>query len=179
MEQNINRNPQSCYRQARQPYGRVPVKNMQRQQSQMFARPQPCDKPPCANPQPCASPQLHDKEQTPQVSCACGINEAADSAVCVCRSNTAENRGIQERKMPDRSMQNNAMSCRMTESVQEMGYDRRQENMHDNTMHGVNMPIGMCYVPWQKWGKVYDACSALERGTLFPDLDKPFLGGYC
>lgn len=40
-----------------------------------------------------------------------------------------------------------------------------------------NMPVGMCYVPWQMWGSVYDPCKALERGTMFPDLDKPFLGG--
>lgn len=123
----MNRNSQGCYRQIRQPYGRVTVKDMQRQQPQMYAGAKSC-----ANTQPCAGTQ-RDKDQTPSVSCECGINEAADNAVCVCHSNTS----------------------------------------------GINMPIGMCYVPWQKWGRVYDACNALERGTLFPDLDKPFLGGYC
>ena len=38
------------------------------------------------------------------------------------------------------------------------------------------LPLAMCYVPMQKWGTVYDPDVALERGTLFPDLDFPFLG---
>lgn len=42
-----------------------------------------------------------------------------------------------------------------------------------------DMPIGMCYVPWQKWGNIYDPYKALCRGTVFADLDKPFLGGNC
>ena len=38
------------------------------------------------------------------------------------------------------------------------------------------MPIGMCYVPYQEWKEVYGAEVALERGTIFPELDKPFIG---
>jgi len=38
------------------------------------------------------------------------------------------------------------------------------------------MALGMAYVPMQKWSKLYDPDTALYRGTLFPDLDKPFLG---
>ena len=37
-------------------------------------------------------------------------------------------------------------------------------------------PIGMAYVPYQKWKNIYEANVALERGTIFEDLDKPFLG---
>ena len=36
--------------------------------------------------------------------------------------------------------------------------------------------VAMAYVPWQEWGELYDEEKALARGTLFPDLDKPFLG---
>ncbi|MBQ3081537.1 MAG: spore coat associated protein CotJA [Clostridia bacterium] len=36
--------------------------------------------------------------------------------------------------------------------------------------------LAMAYVPWQEWGELYDEEKALCRGTLFPDLDKPFLG---
>jgi hypothetical protein len=36
---------------------------------------------------------------------------------------------------------------------------------------------GMAYVPLQGWGETYDSCKALQRGTLFPVLDKPFKGG--
>ncbi len=37
-------------------------------------------------------------------------------------------------------------------------------------------PIGMCYVPFQQWETPYDENVALERGTMFPSLDLPFLG---
>lgn len=53
-----------------------------------------------------------------------------------------------------------------------------QPNMHNQSMSvQCDMPIGMCYVPWQKWGCIYDPCKALSKGTMFVDLDKPFLGG--
>ena len=34
----------------------------------------------------------------------------------------------------------------------------------------------MAYIPYQQDAKSYDAEKALARGTLFPVLDKPFLG---
>ena len=37
-------------------------------------------------------------------------------------------------------------------------------------------PIGMAYVPYQFWEKPYDEPTALARGTIFPSLDKPFIG---
>lgn len=37
-------------------------------------------------------------------------------------------------------------------------------------------PIGMCYVPFQQWETPYAENVALERGTIFPSLDLPFLG---
>lgn len=37
--------------------------------------------------------------------------------------------------------------------------------------------VGMAYVPWQYFSTVYDPDKALEVGTIFPELDKPFLGG--
>ncbi len=36
--------------------------------------------------------------------------------------------------------------------------------------------LAMAYVPMQEYGLLYDQADALEAGTLFPDLDKPFLG---
>lgn len=39
-----------------------------------------------------------------------------------------------------------------------------------------NMPVAMAYVPWQKWKDIYEPCKALESGTIFAELDKPFLG---
>lgn len=37
-------------------------------------------------------------------------------------------------------------------------------------------PIGMMYVPFQKWEEPYDPELAHSRGTMFPSLDLPFLG---
>ena len=39
-----------------------------------------------------------------------------------------------------------------------------------------DMPIAMAYVPWQKWQDIYEPCKGLESGTIFKELDKPFLG---
>ncbi|MEE0863123.1 MAG: spore coat associated protein CotJA [Lachnospiraceae bacterium] len=34
----------------------------------------------------------------------------------------------------------------------------------------------MAYVPFQIWNKTYELDKALQVGTLFPCLDKPFMG---
>lgn len=36
--------------------------------------------------------------------------------------------------------------------------------------------LAMCYVPWQRWGSLYEPCRALKCGTLFAVLDKPYTG---
>lgn len=38
------------------------------------------------------------------------------------------------------------------------------------------MVVGMAYVPWQKWQQPYDYEKGFQAGTIFPDLDLPFLG---
>lgn len=37
-------------------------------------------------------------------------------------------------------------------------------------------PLAMAYVPWQYLKDVYEPDQALRYGTIFPELDKPFLG---
>lgn len=37
--------------------------------------------------------------------------------------------------------------------------------------------LAMAYVPWQYFTNVYEPEQALEVGTIFPELDKPFLAG--
>lgn len=34
----------------------------------------------------------------------------------------------------------------------------------------------MAYIPFQQYETVYSPEKALERGTMFPELDKPFYG---
>lgn len=40
-----------------------------------------------------------------------------------------------------------------------------------------NPVVAMAYVPFQKYGNLYPSEKALDAGTLFCELDKPFLGG--
>ena len=39
-----------------------------------------------------------------------------------------------------------------------------------------DMELAMAYVPVQEWDDLYDEELALQKGTLFAMLDKPFLG---
>ena len=49
------------------------------------------------------------------------------------------------------------------------------ENVMENMT--CDYPLGYAFVKVQKFGKVYDFDTALDRGTLFPELDLP-LGVY-
>jgi hypothetical protein len=40
-------------------------------------------------------------------------------------------------------------------------------------------PVAMAYVPWQQWQELYSIEQGFARGTIFPDLDLPFLMGRC
>ncbi len=37
------------------------------------------------------------------------------------------------------------------------------------------LSLAMAYVPWQKFENLYNSTMALNRGTLFKDLDFPFI----
>lgn len=54
---------------------------------------------------------------------------------------------------------------------------------NNNNMCMCAYPIGYAFVPEQHFGTVYDMDMALERGTLFPELDLPMgvygKEGYC
>lgn len=39
------------------------------------------------------------------------------------------------------------------------------------------IPEAMAYVPFQQFKTTYDPEKGLEYGTIFPELNKPFLGG--
>lgn len=40
----------------------------------------------------------------------------------------------------------------------------------------VEAPAAMAYVPWQEFHETYPLCKALQLGTVFPELCKPFCG---
>ena len=68
----------------------------------------------------------------------------------------------------DNNMQDSCMNTRERRDMDDCGH-----SMHDE-IYG--MPLTMGYVPWQKFGCTYEAMEGLHAGTIFPDLDKPFLG---
>ncbi|HIS57243.1 MAG: spore coat associated protein CotJA [Lachnospiraceae bacterium] len=52
-----------------------------------------------------------------------------------------------------------------------------QTNCFGNTLSA--NPIGMAYVPRQKFGNLYDWETGFSQGTIFADLDKPFMAAMC
>ena len=47
------------------------------------------------------------------------------------------------------------------------------------TMFPNDTAVTMAYIPYQLDSSVYCPEIALENGTLFPSLNKPFFGGKC
>ena len=78
--------------------------------------------------------------------------------------------------------QNQPRTC---DSGCERPHYRQPENCADSISHidMHNIPIGIGYVPWQKWRNVYALCEGLSQGTIFKELDYPFYGcipnGFC
>ena len=56
-------------------------------------------------------------------------------------------------------------------------------NLKTNKIPKYTMPdtfkVAMSYVPYQKFEDYYTEEDALMCGTLFPELDKPFMRGRC
>ena len=46
----------------------------------------------------------------------------------------------------------------------------------DKTNPLAGMAIAMAYVPWQFMNETYEPDKALQCGTIFPELNKPFYG---
>ena len=44
------------------------------------------------------------------------------------------------------------------------------------TEKNTEWPIGMTYVPMQKWRNLYPLDEGFHRGTIFKELDLPFMG---
>ena len=54
-----------------------------------------------------------------------------------------------------------------------------QTNCSQTTSGYIRKPeyrVAMAYVPWQSFHTIYDFREGLSRGTIFPELDKPFCG---
>lgn len=49
-------------------------------------------------------------------------------------------------------------------------------NEKSNPAFPCDPALAIAYVRWQEFGDVYEPEKALNRGTIFPELDKPFYG---
>lgn len=62
----------------------------------------------------------------------------------------------------------------------ETGNAKGEMDLDENNMLGFfandSVPLGMAYVPFQKWRMLYEEDVGFERGTVFKELDKPFIG---
>ena len=54
--------------------------------------------------------------------------------------------------------------------------DKASQLRQPKTAFPAETPVGMAYVPYQMWEKIYDSNIGFARGTVFPSLDKPFIG---
>ena len=75
----------------------------------------------------------------------------------------------------------NMMHQREMMYQKDMRMARNQRNACDDDcsrgrdmLYGV--PLAMGYVPWQNFECTYEPAQALQAGTIFPELDKPFYG---
>ena len=68
-------------------------------------------------------------------------------------------------------------SCGMNEAEMER---MMQQCEKDSAQRGCDalygMHLAMGYVPWQEWGRTYEPAEGIGCGTIFPELNLPFLG---
>lgn len=88
----------------------------------------------------------------------------------------ANERNINERQMRS-NMAQNRQGCGCTGDNMGKGDCKKMHGCNIETEPVDRMAPGMAFVPWQKWEDVYCMEKGLERGTIFEQLDKPFLGG--
>lgn len=84
-------------------------------------------------------------------------------------------------RMPERTSNrmSNRMPERMPNRMPEQISERGSENMRTPIRRDCdfnNMPVAMAYVPWQYFNTVYEVDKALQHGTIFPELNKPWYG---
>ena len=55
----------------------------------------------------------------------------------------------------------------------------RERPCEREELQGAAYPVGMAYVPVQIWRELYRPEEALEAGTIFEELDYPWMVGRC
>ena len=92
------------------------------------------------------------------------------------------NMRMDKNQMNARSMERACDTCSAARGMErcEDGCDRNRNRCDDDCSRGRDMlygvPLAMGYVPWQNFECTYEPAQALQAGTIFPELDKPFYG---
>ncbi len=50
---------------------------------------------------------------------------------------------------------------------------KKEENLKTSA-YSTSVQLAQAYVPWQRYGVTYSPQEALEKGTLFPELYRPY-----
>ena len=106
--------------------------------------------------------QNYNSMMTGNENCDCTFAAEKESQCC---EKSSEDRGNKERRSEDR--RDTVCSC-------QKAYESACESTCEDSLS--EMPLAMAYVPWQKWCNIYEICKGFQRGTIFAELDKPFLG---
>lgn len=109
-------------------------------------------------------------------NCSCEKNNGND---CSCEMSNSNDCSCERSNISDCSCKKNSCndcSCdncaRRATDFQPVCQDTWQQPC-DNLC---SLSIAMAYVPWQKYTELYPLDKALRAGTIFPCLDKPFIG---
>lgn len=119
-------------------------------------------------------------DELPGFGCGCDKNDNGISPACEgSRANRVNNRDfvrvmpVAEISRPSTDYEDEGCSC---------GEDRNCgcgdcDGYHPPHLHG--NPLAMVYSPHQEWENLYEAETALHRGTIFKCLDFPFYKVRC
>ena len=92
------------------------------------------------------------------------------------------NMRMDRRQMNARNMNSSCDACSNVNVADscDMNCDRNRNSCDDDCSRGRDMlygvPLAMGYIPWQNFECTYEPAQALQVGTIFPELDKPFYG---
>jgi hypothetical protein len=81
-------------------------------------------------------------------------------------------------------LQMNRAEAQMNRAETQMNRAETQMNRMEDESCAPNRPplpavtvVAMAYIPFQQFNTVYEPEQGFEMGTIFPELNKPFLGG--
>lgn len=68
------------------------------------------------------------------------------------------------------------MSDANSEMPKAMPYSREPSTTDISMFTNQPVSLAMAYVPYQQWRELYEKTVGFQRGTIFKELDKPFIG---